>query len=257
MKTNLKTIALLAVASLGTVTARAVETVGDIATNFTIVNHANGEPLSLHDYEGSVILIDFFAYWCPYCRAQSPQIEDSINGYYHSREGNPYGVPVTVITVSFDCSNQSRTDQLINQFGLEIVADDCSAVAYRLFVENGQPHYVVINGLANAAGMQQWEILHSSSGYGGTTAPIATLRSVINTVQPEPPPVVSNPRLDSEKRIVFDAPSPATGTNVVQTSPDMSNWSTWIELSGAGADVEVVGPSIEAADALFIRVIRK
>lgn len=36
---------------------------GDIAANFTLTNRATGEAVSLYDYEGYVILLDFFAYW--------------------------------------------------------------------------------------------------------------------------------------------------------------------------------------------------
>ena len=36
---------------------------GDIAEPFTLVDIRTGEPVSLTDLKGSVILLDFFSYW--------------------------------------------------------------------------------------------------------------------------------------------------------------------------------------------------
>ncbi|MCK5454350.1 MAG: redoxin domain-containing protein [Calditrichia bacterium] len=42
--------------------ARAAYAVGDTVTNFTL-NDVHGNPISLNNYQGEVILLNFFATW--------------------------------------------------------------------------------------------------------------------------------------------------------------------------------------------------
>ena len=37
--------------------------VGDIADDFRLTDVLTGEPVQLHDYRGSIVLLDFFFYW--------------------------------------------------------------------------------------------------------------------------------------------------------------------------------------------------
>lgn len=36
---------------------------GDISPDFTLMNRKTGQPLRLSDYKGTVLFLDFFAYW--------------------------------------------------------------------------------------------------------------------------------------------------------------------------------------------------
>ena len=97
-----------------------------VAGNFTIVNHATGQPLSLYDYQGSVIVLDFWAYWCGSCAAAASDIEPNITQYYRNEGGNSNGVPVQVISINIDCSSTPSENSYIQTYGLELVADDCN-----------------------------------------------------------------------------------------------------------------------------------
>lgn len=62
-------ITLLFMVSLST-EASALE-VGDKAPEFSLPN-VDGEMIGLSDFKGSVIMLDFFATWCPHCRKEMP-----------------------------------------------------------------------------------------------------------------------------------------------------------------------------------------
>ena len=166
---------------LGQVLGQAqITRVGDVAWDFEITNRETGEPLRLSDYEGHVVVLDFFAWWCGPCRTSSPDIEKNIYQYFKEREGNKYGVPVTVIAVNTEASYPDRTDQFIKDSGLKLSADDLQGVAYGQFNEEGYiPLFVIINGVAGNSDYKQWEVIYKHIGYEGSAA----FRRVINKVK--------------------------------------------------------------------------
>ncbi|AGB41876.1 Peroxiredoxin [Halobacteroides halobius DSM 5150] len=48
--------------------------VGNIAPDFTLVN-LKGEQVSLSDYRGQFVMVNFWATWCPPCRAEMPDLD--------------------------------------------------------------------------------------------------------------------------------------------------------------------------------------
>ena len=150
-----------------------------VAANFTIVNHATGQPLSLYDYQGSVILLDFWAYWCESCQAAASDIEPNITQYYRNAGGNSNGVPVQVISISIDCSSPPSENSYIQTYGLELVADDCNWVAYNQFNYGGIPQFAVINGTTNSLNYTAWQILSEPTGYlTNYTVPLPSSRTL-------------------------------------------------------------------------------
>ncbi len=57
--------------------------VGSPAHDFTLES-LDGKPVSLSDFQGSVILINFWATWCPPCQAEIPDFEEA----YRQRAGD-------------------------------------------------------------------------------------------------------------------------------------------------------------------------
>lgn len=49
-------------------------TVGELAPNFTLMN-LEGEEVSLEDFRGKMVLINFWATWCGYCDKEMPDIQ--------------------------------------------------------------------------------------------------------------------------------------------------------------------------------------
>ena len=53
---------------------------GDKASDFTLTD-LNGNEVSLSDYEGKVVLLNFWATWCSPCRAEIPDIDKLYKNY--------------------------------------------------------------------------------------------------------------------------------------------------------------------------------
>jgi peroxiredoxin len=65
--------------------------IGDPAINFTLPNLSN-QPVSLQQFAGDIILLNFFATWCPPCQIEAPQLEDSIWQAYMNQGVTVLGV---------------------------------------------------------------------------------------------------------------------------------------------------------------------
>jgi thiol-disulfide isomerase/thioredoxin len=87
---------------------------GDIVENFTLINRANGEEVSLYDMEGKIIFLEWFAYWCPFCQAAAADVVPGIIDYYDDRDGNPAGVPVMHVGLNLQGGAESATQNFIN-----------------------------------------------------------------------------------------------------------------------------------------------
>jgi peroxiredoxin len=60
---------------------------GNLASGFTL-EALDGTEVSLSEYRGNVVLINFWATWCPPCRAEIPDIQEA----YQARENDGFVV---------------------------------------------------------------------------------------------------------------------------------------------------------------------
>ncbi|MFM8357222.1 MAG: TlpA family protein disulfide reductase, partial [Verrucomicrobiota bacterium] len=107
--------------------------VGEISPNFTITDRKSGQPVSLYDYRGSIVVLDFFAYWCGPCVSSSPDLEQNVAKYYKQQGGNPSGVPVAILGVNIEQANPAQTDAFVAKSGMERVANDFQRQAWNLY----------------------------------------------------------------------------------------------------------------------------
>jgi len=225
---------------------------GDVVTNFSFVARRQftrpdgtvvpaGARVGIRDFAGTIVFLEWFAVWCPYCVAAAPQVETSIVAYYNARGGNPYGVPVTHIAVNQESRSfyQAPTDSFIDQQGFSIVVNDYDNISINpvkaMFNPVGQPVFVVINCLTNSPNLLPWQVLVNYLGYGQTdfNQTLASFRAVIDSVQSAaPPPVLSAPRgvgADFE----FTLTTQPGRSYRLQASTNLTDWTTLRTLTGS------------------------
>lgn len=81
---------------------------GDTAPTFTLPD-IDGKPHSLADFKDKVVVIDFWASWCPDCRREIPDFQE-----LHSR----YSSKAVFIGVSFD-KNKESWRKCIDKYAME------------------------------------------------------------------------------------------------------------------------------------------
>ncbi|MEM9160754.1 MAG: immunoglobulin domain-containing protein [Verrucomicrobiota bacterium] len=193
--------------------------VGDIVENFTLINRENGQPVSLHDMEGKIIFLEWFAYWCPSCQAAAAQVGPGIIDYYENQNGNPHGIEVMHVGVNLQEGAEISTQTFINDFGFQFVLNDFDRTVANRFQTGQQPIFAIINGVPESPSHNQWELLYSLLGYNVTPTPIGQFRNVIDSVQApqvtDPPSITTHPQsqnLDSRSPLALSVQATGEGT---------------------------------------------
>ncbi len=193
--------------------------VGDIVENFTLIDRNTNQPVSLHDMEGKIVFLEWFAYWCSFCQAGAGDIGPEIVDYYNDIGGNPAGIEVMHVGVNLQGGAESQTQSFATFYGISLVLNDFDRALANRFQDGGQPIFAIINGVDGSTSHDQWELLYTALGYGSLNAPIQTFRSVIDsvgvaaaaapmiTVQPASQSIESGRELELSVTVVSDPPA--------------------------------------------------
>jgi len=105
---------------------RKLECVGEErgAPRFTLVS-LKGEKVDSADFRGKVILLNFWATWCPPCRQEIPGLND-LHRQYNQRG-------VAVIGISLDQGGAGEVQRFVDKFRVEyinVMADDAVVKAF-------------------------------------------------------------------------------------------------------------------------------
>lgn len=85
--------------------------VGEVAPDFQLET-LNGEPFQLSDYQGKVILLNFWATWCPPCQYEMPHLQN----FYEQNKERPF----VVVAVNLTSQDQGllAIEEFVQDFGL-------------------------------------------------------------------------------------------------------------------------------------------
>lgn len=93
---------------------------GEKAPNFT-VKTMDGKEVKLSDYEGKKVFLNFWATWCPPCKAEMPHMQS----FY---DGEPENVEILAINLE---ESNAKVSEFVDQYGLTfpILMDEDGTVA--------------------------------------------------------------------------------------------------------------------------------
>lgn len=144
--------------------------------SFKLNKFSSKESVSLDDFSGQIVVLDFFAYWCVPCRKVSTELETYVHQYYAAKGGNPAGIPVRVVSMNIEPGREVRTRRFIKETGISLVLDDEGGKVYQSLGGRGIPLVVV---LTKPAGQGNWNIDYSHTGYEG----VDKVRQVIDFIR--------------------------------------------------------------------------
>src|SRR5664279_786995 len=117
----------------------AVATEKSPAPNVSVISLANGSTLNLSDLKGKVVLLNFWATWCPPCREEIP----SMVGLNQAMQGKAF----QMLAVSVDEGGKAAVEAFFKKGGVVLPALlDTEGKVSRLYATTGVPETFVIDG---------------------------------------------------------------------------------------------------------------
>ncbi len=80
--------------------------------------------VSLDDFQGKIIVLDFFSASCGECFRASFELELGVQELYADRSGNRHGVPVQVVAISSEVAEQKDMNAFLEETGMDMILDD-------------------------------------------------------------------------------------------------------------------------------------
>ena len=147
---SLLLLAVLALAGCTKKEAPAVE--GALAPDFTLKD-LSGKPVQLSSLRGKVVLVNFWATWCPPCRQEIP----SIMRLNQLMQGKPF----QLLAVSIDEGGADAVSSFFRQSGASLPALlDTDGAVSRRYGTTGVPETFIIDGkgviLKKVVGSLDW-----------------------------------------------------------------------------------------------------
>ena len=153
------------------------------APSFSLPQLDSEEPLSLDDFRGQIVVLDFFNVNCGDCFRVSRELETGIQEYYAARSGNPRGFPVQVVAINSDAAEPEDMETFLDETGLGLVLDDPGFTVLQLYGGSGMPYVAVIDATVTESAAAAPRVVLRQSKYEG----LNKIREAIDAITGEPP----------------------------------------------------------------------
>ncbi len=124
--------------------------VGDMAPDFTLPMYGGGE-VKLSDLRGKVVLLNFWATWCPPCMQELSVVQEQIIDHFAGQEF------AYIFASRGDSEEEILKARQERGFNFPMAMDKDEAV-FKLFAKKGIPHNYLID--------REGRIVHIELGYG-------------------------------------------------------------------------------------------
>ena len=113
--------------SVGQDAVRGAE-IGNLAPDFQLDN-IDGQPVSLGDFRGKPVLVNFWASWCPSCRSEMPFVQ----GTFIDQKWADKGLVVLAIDIG---ESPSTVSEFMKEYGLtfQVLLDTTQDVSLEYYV---------------------------------------------------------------------------------------------------------------------------
>ncbi len=138
---------------------------GEVAHPFTLLEHGTEKEVSLNDFYGQIVILEFFSPGCPRCLTASWEIETGIQEYYNARSGNPHGIKVQVISINSDTARPDDISAFIEDTGIGMVLNDAGGTLLDLYGGFTLPYIVIIDATGAASGAFPPTVVYKQSGF--------------------------------------------------------------------------------------------
>ena len=156
---------------------------------FSLPQLETGEQVSLDDFRGQIVVLDFFNANCGDCSRISWELESDVQEYYEARSGNPHGVAVQVVAVNSETAEPEDMEAFLQKTELGMVLDDPEATLLQRYGGAGLPYVVVIDATITGPGTAAPRVVLRQAKYEG----LNKLRDAIDAITGQTEPAVSSP----------------------------------------------------------------
>lgn len=115
--------------------------IGEQVTDFELFD-LEGRNVRISDYRDKVILLFFYATWCPYCSAEAPFLEKEMWQKLKDK-----GLQIITVDVK---ENKELVEKFVKRFGwtMPVLLDSDGAIAEKFgpYIEGVAPDMSIING---------------------------------------------------------------------------------------------------------------
>jgi len=156
---------------------------------FSLPQLESGDQVSLDDFRGQIVVLDFFNANCGDCSRISWELESGVQEYYAARSGNPHGIAVQVVAVNSEAADQEDMEAFLQKTELGMVLDDPEGALLRRYGGASLPYLVVIDATVTGTGAAAPRVVLRQAKYEG----LKKVRAAIDAITGQPAPTASAP----------------------------------------------------------------